>query len=1038
MSREDEGQPVEGLGVWEHFTVRDGLPDMKIECIFEDSRRVLWIGTHDRGVVRYEGDGFQAFTHRDGLAGNGVFSVLEDRQGHLWFGTNHGLTRYDGTAFEVLDAGEPCSCLWGRCVDQEGRLWFGLERRPGRPPAVVRWDGARLEIVGLSEKAQEHGQSIHQVVVDTRGGVWCGGHGLYYHDRSGIRCLEGHPGSLDQINCIVAGRDQCVLLASDNGVYSRVRGSFLRNTAIDGWVAGASTDGRGTTWLATHDGRLLRVGGDRVTLVGRRSTSFWRGLCVDHIGRVWLSTYGMGLYCYDATRVRIYRSAQGLPADQVHCLAEDGEGTLWVGTRQGLAVHDGQRPSIPQLGTKMLERTGITGLLADRQGRMWIGTRTGFLCTFKQGEFEMKASPREMVGYRVSSLSQDDQGRVWFGSRHGKALGYCDGDRVHLLDLQEGADYPTWVGAIAVDSEGVLWLGSASPTAWDGLCRYDGSTYSRVPGVSGTPILALCAVRRGCLWVGTTEGLARYDGFRMASFGADDGLSCEIVTAITQTDDGVLWIGTEGGGVCCYDGKVCQVLQFTGQPECSVVHAILQDRKGRLWFATEGGLVQYVRQRVAPSVVVEQLVADQVYERPTDVQVPTTAGRIRFCFRGRSTVEDAAYLVYRYRLHGHDRDWRQTRERQAEYPQLRQGEYQFAVQAVDRDLNYSEEARVALKVTEDVRIEGYAGVLSTGASVGQFIGHSAALKGVMEKIDKVARSNATVLIVGETGTGKGLAARAIHGRSERSRRPFIQVNCGALPETLADSELFGHERGAFTGAVSRKLGKFELAEGGTIFLDEVGDLALGSQTRLLHVLQEHYIERIGGTQPISVDVRVVAATNRDLARKINEGSFRADLYYRLEVFPLEIPPLRQRREDVPLLAESFVRRHADHLGRETPKISDEAMCAMLEYQWPGNVRELEHMLQRAVLLAGDGDIKLEHVLPGPTPPRALDESHGFAIVPWEVHERLYLAEVLERTGWVVDGKKGAAVLLKMKSSTLRSRMAKLGLRRARPGPGGEG
>jgi len=421
-------------------------------------------------------------------------------------------------------------------------------------------------------------------------------------------------------------------------------------------------------------------------------------------------------------------------------------------------------------------------------------------------------------------------------------------------------------------------------------------------------------------------------------------------------------------------------------------------------------------------------VADGTYEDPTEVQFPDTAGRLTIHFRGSSQSDRPEHLVYRYRLEGRDDDWQQTRRRQAEYPQLTPGTYRFLVLAVDRDLNYSTEASVRITVTEDPRLNALTEALRAGAASGEFIGQSSTIVEVKRQIREVAWTDLTVLVLGETGTGKGLAARAIHEASERSQAPFILVNCGALPAGLVDSELFGHERGAFTGAVDRRLGKFELADGGTIFLDEIGDLPLESQTRLLRVLQERCVERVGGTGTIDIDVRVVAATNRDLLKEVRDERYRADLYYRLNVFPIRIPPLRERQEDIPILAEYFVPRFAAHLDQTAPVLNDAALQVLLGYDWPGNVRELEHTLQRAALLAADGTIRPDHLGLGPV---ATVASQGVesAIVPLAEHERQYLERVLQYTGGVIHGKQGAAVLLDMKPTTLRSRLEKHGIHR---------
>ena len=347
---------------------------------------------------------------------------------------------------------------------------------------------------------------------------------------------------------------------------------------------------------------------------------------------------------------------------------------------------------------------------------------------------------------------------------------------------------------------------------------------------------------------------------------------------------------------------------------------------------------------------------------------------------------------------------------------------------MDRDLVYSEKpATVALTVEPDPRLQALTEALSASGKVGEFVGTSQTLRRAQAQLSEVAWTDVTVLILGETGTGKGLAARAVHALSGRRSGPFIQVNCGAIPEGLVESELFGYERGAFTGAVGRKLGKVEVAEEGTLFLDEIGDMPLGAQVKLLRFLEERTFERVGGTQTLKADARVIAATNRDLKQMVSEGKFREDLYFRLQAFPVRLPPLRERREDIPLLAEYFMRRMASHLNKPVTHLTPEALSLLNAYAWPGNVRELEHAIQRAVIVCRGpviraGDIFLEFA-----------KERGSSteeIATLDENERRHIRETLERTGWVIKGPHGAAALLNLPASTLYSRMKKLGIVRA--------
>jgi len=313
----------------------------------------------------------------------------------------------------------------------------------------------------------------------------------------------------------------------------------------------------------------------------------------------------------------------------------------------------------------------------------------------------------------------------------------------------------------------------------------------------------------------------------------------------------------------------------------------------------------------------------------------------------------------------------------------------------------------------------------------EIIGRSPALTDVLEHVRAVGPTDASVLIQGETGTGKELVARAIHAISKRHNKPLIKVNCAALPAGLVESELFGHEQGAFTGAIARRLGRFELADGGTIFLDEIGDLPLDMQAKLLRVLQERELDRVGGPTAIPVDVRVIAATNRDLAAAVREKQFREDLFYRLSVFPIRLPPLRQRSGDVPLLAYYYASRFAAQLGRRIEGIHPATMDRLVAYRWPGNIRELENVIERAVILCSGNVLEIDPMLlAGPTAATAATQVH----TPMEDDaetlesvERSHILAVLERTSWRIDGERGAARILDLHPNTLRSRMKKLGI-----------
>ncbi len=322
--------------------------------------------------------------------------------------------------------------------------------------------------------------------------------------------------------------------------------------------------------------------------------------------------------------------------------------------------------------------------------------------------------------------------------------------------------------------------------------------------------------------------------------------------------------------------------------------------------------------------------------------------------------------------------------------------------------------------------------ISQSAGEQSIIGSSPAIKNVLDQIRQVASTETTVLITGETGTGKELVARALHLQSQRKHNQLIIVNCAALPANLIESELFGHEKGAFTGAIARKAGKFELADGGTVFLDEIGELPLELQSKLLRVLQESQFERVGGIKPVKVDVRVIAATNRDLATEVREQRFREDLFFRLNVFPIFLPALKDRGVDIVEIADAFIGFFADRMGRHRPKLAKESIQTLLNYHWPGNIRELRNVIERAMILCNSDTISIT------IPDYGLKKPHNNAISSFNSEmnladvEKAHITAILEKLNWKVRGFNGAALALGLKPTTLESKMKKLGIRRPKP------
>ncbi|MCC7265451.1 MAG: sigma 54-interacting transcriptional regulator [Candidatus Latescibacteria bacterium] len=733
----------------------------------------------------------------------------------------------------------------------------------------------------------------------------------------------------------------------------------------------------------------------------------------------------------DPSSLRRYTEVEGLPHREVTALAAD-RGRLWIGTPGGLAVLEAGRlaPGLPEAEGPRL----IHCLHLDQRGRLWAGADVGRIYCLEGEEWRVVQGADDRV--ENAAFCADGQGRLWVGQHPPGEVGWLEEGRFtplrHVLEGGAASERGLMgVDAIVQDPQGRIWFGARGD---ERALSCFGGRQLRVFGVGDGfvkthYIQALALGPDGALYIGTGVGLVVYQGQRFRHYTVADGLPENAINALAFDRQGRLWIGTSGGGAVCWDGQVFQVIRLGSTPGENTVNAILIDAQEQVWFGTRAGLAAYHPGTLPPRVVVRQVLAEALHREPESLACAANVPEIRIRFQGIGFKSGARQMVYSWRLRGHQNRWSRFRaESEVVYTGLTPGEYTFEVRAMDRNGLCSGPARLALTITPDPqadRIQALAGALSQGAGVAEFIGQGPAIRKVLEEMQTLAGSQVRVLVSGETGTGKGLAARAIHTLSRRTG-PFIQVNCGAIPAGLVESELFGHERGAFTGATARKLGCFEVAQGGTLFLDEIGDLPLESQDALLEGLQEGFFRRVGGSQRLRAEARIVAATNRDLQQAVVQGLFRLDLFYRLNGFTLHLPPLRQRREDIPLLVEHFVRRFAQHLNRTPPTLRPEALSLLQRYTWPGNVRELEHLAQRAVLLCKGGFIEVEDLPLSVV--QGEDRVEG-GFVPLEEYERAYIEKALEVAGGVIYGERGAAHLLGVSPEKLRSRMRVLGISR---------
>ena len=1029
------------------YTIFDGLAGMHVEDIYQDRRGLLWIATVDGGVSRFDSARFDTFGLKDGLPNLSVMTIAEDADGRLLFGTfGDGIAVYDGRGFQVYttEHGLPSNEIFGLQAQPDGSI-IALTS------AGVAWFAEGRCIKSITHiDGQPLGQ-VHDMATDAAGTTWLAtwGRGVLSLDGrrmdTGDRTIQwtwkfaqDSSGHL-WIAFMYTGTEALI------GRYDprEERFAFIKVSNEDEGAVQQGTrhirsDARDWLWL-TRRGVICYDGQEghhfSATLPDI-DFSDTRLTYEDREGNIWIGLWGGGLIFCDPASIRCCTEADGLPDREISCLGEDLEGRIWIGTMGGMAcVEEGQIHSVT-MGEI------VSAIVVDGQGQVWSGGDAGKVYIWEGQTPQAISVAEESQSDAIAVLCEDSAGCIWVGTSQSH-FGWIEKNRFILFDecAISLRDRHYGVKGLLQDQDGVFWISSYG--IMPALYYYEDGQF-RPAEVAETETIAYVNVlweHQNTLWVGTAKGLFALDlaSRQVRRFTAEQfGLSANSILALTADSQGNIWMGTSGGGVLRYDGETFQSIRLGPSALENKVEAVLCDRRGQMWFGTRAGLVAYQPGHTPPRLVIREVMAGTLLAAPEVVSCPESTPEIRIHFQGISFRTGAGQMRYSHRLLGHDptEQWSAfTAANEVAYSALPVGEYCFEVRTMNRDGLLSEVTSLEIQILPDAKTERIHALENVLRATDHVVhSRSWAMRQVLQQTVRVAETAMTVLVLGETGTGKGLLAQTIHETSTRRKGPFIRVNCGALPVGLVESELFGHEKGAFTGAASRQLGRFELADGGTLFLDEIGDLPLESQRVLLNILEENTLTRVGGEQPVSVDVRVIAATNRDLRQAIQEGTFREDLFYRLSVFTLELPPLRQRQEDIPALAVHFAERYAQHLRRSVPTLADGVIAHLQGYSWPGNVRELEHLIQRAVLLCKNGAIRVEDLPFLPVGQRAgnTDARKPFSPLAQPAEgedEKQQLLAALQAANWIIYGERGAAHLLGMNPERLRSRMRYYGLRR---------
>ncbi|MYC14105.1 MAG: AAA domain-containing protein [Gemmatimonadetes bacterium] len=1065
-------KPLNRTGTWRTYSIADGLAGMRIEHIVEDSEGYLWFATWDNGVSRFDGDEFRNFTRRDGLVNDRVYCVSQDSQNRLWFGTLNGVCWYDGTNFHHLED----DGIAGRAVqfiyeDSEGRIWCGGHRTLGYYDGTVFHDLIPLYLQHYEEPpSPQWPKQCRGIAQDPEGQIWFGFDYLIRFDGISFRRYEKKEGFPQSKTSYALGQDSAGKVwfgqrGHQNDLWCYTDGTFqAMQVNLGGGLRKIQSDGTGRMWLCTSEGVLYQDGDgfNRFTPADGLPHRAVKAVFQDREHQYWFATWG-GIALYDAHSISVFglSGESSNRVSEISQIVQDSRGDIWVGSvspvfnslsKSGFRFNG---EAFVCVGTEDgFDINNCFAIYEDHDGCLWFGGING-LFRYDGQKVEKIETIADLDGKSVSAIAQDSQGGFLFGHWENEKekskrsllvsalkLVYQRGEQFQtIFEDNEKKDSFSRIGTVIPGrNREVYFFLTCHNFSGKGLAHWHPEDklkfYGVGDGLIDDRVTDLLLDRDGNLWIATQGGLACFDGRVFHNFTTADGLPSNRIHCLLEDRKGHLWLGTDGG-VAHYDG---QHFQMINSPHIGPVSQILEDRDGNFWFGTvQNSLVRYRQQKNPPQICLLQVIADQIYENLQEDIVSTAGQQVVFEYKGLSFSTHPRDMLYIYRLRGYDSDWQSaTRKMRAHYQDLSPGDYTFQVRAIDRDLNYSEIAQVQLSVEKDPRISALTSIINNTDGIGkEFIGQSTALHEFQIQLRKVASTDLTVLFKGETGVGKGLAARALHALSAHRDGPFMQVNCGALPETLIDSELFGHEKGAFTSAVVRRLGKVELAKGGTLFLDEVGDMTLETQTRMLRLLDEGTFERIGSSETLEARTRIVAATNRDLEEMISAGTFREDLYYRLNTFPIYLPPLRERKEDIPDLSEFFKNRMAAHIGKQFAPLTSEVIEVLQSYDWPGNVRELEHTIQRAVTVCNGlqievGDLGLyDSQIKGTVQDlkrRTLPDQAG-EIMPLDEFERDYILKVLKATKWKIKGANGAATLLGLPPSTLYTKMKKLGIKR---------
>ena len=978
-------------GTWRYYNIFDGLAHNVVNAIYQDTFGLLWFGTHG-GISRFDGKEFVNLTIKDGLVNNWVWTIYQSDDGMMWFGTEYGVLCYDGESFTTFGIEDGLVDKGVNVIyrTSDGSLWFGTY------DGVFRFDGNAL--TNITTKDGLVYDEVYSICEDTDGAIWFGTWNGVSRYSNGIftnfTAQNGLPNNV--VRTICHSSDGYLWLGTQEGI-SRYDGEkFVNFTTKDGLagniIRAIHSDADGILLIGTGEGGVSRYDGKTFVNLNTEDglvNNNVRVVCRASDGSLWFGTGGDGISRYDEKTLISFTDRDEMPNNIVKAIYQTPDDCLWLGTEGGGITFYNGKEFVNFTIKNGLANDYIWSIYQDSNGLMWFGTEKGI--SYYDGEqFASLTTKDGLAGDYIRAIQQDTQGSLWFGTLRNGVLRY-DGKEFVNFTTRDGLAGDT-VRSICLDVLGNLWFGTDN-----GVSRYDGNefvNFSSKEGLPSFPVWTICQDADGILWFGTEGGVSKYDGKCFTKFTIRDGLVNDFVISIFQTDDGVMWFGTSGFGISRYDGATWTSLDTRDGLAGNIIYAIIQDSESNLWFATNRGISRYKGDKTAPRVNITAISANKRLTNLDALEPIIVGTRVTFEYNSIDFKTHHQKRLYRCGIseipnerkgilaRNSERnintsdpviDYAEpTKETYFDWIPDKTGIYIFQVQAIDRDGNYSLPAMARLNIQPDpqdvklvhlqTEIEHLRSEISRKYNFGNIIGNSVAIRQVYSLMEKAIDSGLTVLITGETGTGKELVAKAIHYNSPRKNHPILERNCGAVPKELLADELFGHARGAFTGADKEKPGLFEVASGGTVLLDEIGEMPPDAQVHLLRVLQERKVQRLGEYDLREVDVRVIAMTNRDLEREANEGRFRPDLYYRLSEFTIPIPLLRERADDIPPLAEYFLEEARKDMKKNINGFAQGVMELLQSYTWPGNIRELRNEIRRSSALGEEGmQIQVYHL-----------------------------------------------------------------------------